>query len=34
VQLQSRMVTPVITQEQLLRQGYARANWTQPFTTF
>ncbi len=26
VQLQSRMVTPVFTQEQLLRQGYARAN--------
>ena len=26
VQLESRMVTPVITQEQILRQGYARAN--------
>jgi hypothetical protein len=26
IQLQSRMVTPVITQEQILRQGYARAN--------
>jgi hypothetical protein len=26
VQLQSRMVTPVFTQEQLLRQGFARAN--------
>jgi hypothetical protein len=25
-QLQSRMVTPVITQEQILRQGYKRAN--------
>jgi hypothetical protein len=26
VQLEARMVTPVITQEQLLRGGYARAN--------
>jgi hypothetical protein len=26
VQLESRMVTPVITQEQILRQGYSRAN--------
>ena len=26
VQLQSRMVTPVLTQEHILRQGYARAN--------
>jgi hypothetical protein len=26
VQLQSRMVTPVLTQEQILRQGFARAN--------
>jgi hypothetical protein len=26
VQLQMRMVTPVLTQEQILRQGYARAN--------
>ena len=26
VQLQSRMVTPVITQEHILRKGYARAN--------
>ena len=26
VQLQARMVTPVLTQEQILRQGYARAN--------
>ena len=26
VQLQSRMVTPVITQEQILRQGFKRAN--------
>jgi len=25
VQLQARMVTPVLTQEELLRQGYARA---------
>jgi hypothetical protein len=26
-QLQSRLVTPVFTQAELLQQGYMRSNW-------